>query len=57
LPAAVSDQAHKLRNWFFVGQGSLPDAGESSLASFWAAAMATWDKERIPRIHTQHCID
>ena len=41
----------------FLGQDSLPDAGESSLASFWAAAMAAWDENRIPRLRTQRCID
>jgi glutamyl-Q tRNA(Asp) synthetase len=36
----------------FLGQGPLPDAGESSLASFWAAAMTAWDEQRIPRLRT-----
>jgi len=41
----------------FLGQDPLPDAGESSLAGFWAAAMAAWDEARIPRLRTRHCID
>ena len=41
----------------FLGQGPLPDAGESSLAGFWAAAMAAWDEKRIPRLRTRRCND
>jgi glutamyl-Q tRNA(Asp) synthetase len=41
----------------FLGQGPQPDAGESSLASFWAAAIAAWDERRIPRSRTRRCID
>lgn len=41
----------------FLGQGPLPDAGESSLAGFWAAAMAGWDEKRIPHLRTRRCID
>jgi glutamyl-Q tRNA(Asp) synthetase len=41
----------------FLGQGPLPDTGESSLASFWAAAMAVWDEKRIPRLRTRRCLD
>jgi len=41
----------------FLGQDPLLDAGESSLASFWAAAVAAWDEKRIPRIRTRRCND
>jgi glutamyl-Q tRNA(Asp) synthetase len=41
----------------FLGQGPLPETGESSPASFWAAAMAAWDEKRIPRLRTRCCID
>jgi len=41
----------------FLGQDPLPDAGESSTASFWTAAMAAWDEKRIPRIRTLRCND
>ena len=41
----------------FLGQDPLPEAGESSLASFWAAAMAAWDEKQIPRIRTRRCND
>jgi glutamyl-Q tRNA(Asp) synthetase len=39
----------------FLGQGPLPDTDESSLAGFWAIAMAVWDEKRIPRIRTRRC--
>jgi len=41
----------------FLGQDPLPDAGDFSLAGFWAAAMAAWDEQRIPRLRTRRCID
>ena len=41
----------------FLGQDPLPDGDESSVASFWAAAMAVWDEKRIPHIRTRRCND
>jgi glutamyl-Q tRNA(Asp) synthetase len=41
----------------FLGQDPLADAGDSSPASFWAAAMAVWDEKRIPRLRTRRCIN
>jgi len=57
-PLARAKPVARLRQTLeFLGQDPLPDLGESSLDSFWTAALAVWDEKRIPRLRTQHCFD